>query len=77
MLAANTIAQLSTPPKMLLASNKHGALLMENGKIIKRYPTRGGCQDAWMIEDGSVLVTEQIGVTKFDKAQVLTRVCIP
>jgi len=67
MLALNTIAQEAAPPKMIIAGRGLGALLLENGKVIKRHPTRGTCQDAWMLENGDVLATEQKGVTKFDK----------
>jgi hypothetical protein len=67
MLAGNLVGQEIVPPPMLLASNALGALIVENGNVIKRYPARGACQDAWMLENGDILVTEQIGITKFDK----------
>jgi len=64
----------AAPPKMLIAGTGRGALIVENGKVVKRYPTRGGCQDAWMLENGDVLATETVGVSRFDKdGRVLMR----
>jgi len=64
----------ATPPKMLIAGTGQGVLLVEDGKVVKRYPTRGGCQDAWLLADGDVLATESVGVTRLDKdGKVLMR----
>lgn len=52
------------PPTLMIAGNQ--ARIMEKGKLVRKYPTRGLCQDAWFLENGDVLVTEQVGVTKFD-----------
>jgi outer membrane protein assembly factor BamB len=74
LVAASAPAQLAAPPKMLLASKKLGALIVEDGKVLKRFPARGICQDAWLLEDGSVLLSEKVGVTRFDQdGKVLLR----
>ncbi|MBW8016754.1 MAG: hypothetical protein FVQ82_11250 [Planctomycetes bacterium] len=62
------------PPKMLIAAGKRGAVIVENGKVTKTFKTRKSCQDAWMLENGDVIATEQIGLTRFDKdGKVLMR----
>ncbi|MHC4215602.1 MAG: beta-propeller domain-containing protein [Planctomycetota bacterium] len=74
MLTVRTFAQEAARPKMLIAATGLGALIIEDGKVTSKFPTRGSCQDAWMLENGDVLVTETIGVTKFDKdGKVLMR----
>lgn len=57
----------SAPPKMLIAARHRGALIVENGKVTKTFKTRESCQDAWMLENGDVIATETIGLTRFDK----------
>jgi hypothetical protein len=55
------------PPKMLIAAGRRGALIVANGKVTKTFKTRKSCQDAWMLKNGDVIATEQIGLTRFDK----------
>jgi len=61
------VANKPAPPKMLIAAGRRGALIVENGKVTKTFKTRKSCQDAWMLKNGDVIATEQIGLTRFDK----------
>jgi hypothetical protein len=54
-------------PKLLAAGLDRGAVIIENGRITKTYKTPGYCQDAWMLEDGSVLAAGKKGVIKYDR----------
>lgn len=74
LLAGGVCAGEAVPGRMLVAARDQGAVLVEAGQVVKTYPTRGPCQDAWMLENGDVLATETVGVTRFDKdGKVLMR----
>jgi len=80
MLGLEAVAGKTVHPKILIATTGYvaetesGAIIFKNGKVTARFKARGRCQDAWMLENGDVLVTETIGVTRFDKnGKVLMR----
>ena len=53
-------------PKLLAAGLRLGAIVVEGGKVTKKYATPGACQDAWLLADGSILATGMGGVVKYD-----------
>lgn len=65
LLFANVVVAERTPPKILAAGLGKGALVIENGEIIMTYKTDGACQDAWQLDDGSVLVSGTKAVIKY------------
>ena len=80
MLTLSAVAGESVHPKILIATTGYGVetesgtLIFQDGKVTRRFKARGSCQDAWMLENGDVLVTETVGITKYDKiGKVLMR----
>jgi hypothetical protein len=74
MLTLSAVAGEVVPPKMLIAATGQGAVIIEGGKVVRQFKTRKSCQDAWMLENGDVIATEQVGLTRFDKdGKVLMR----
>jgi hypothetical protein len=67
MLSLAAFAAEVAPPKMLIAGTKVGAVVIDGGKVVSTFKTRKSCQDAWMLENGDVIATESIGLTRFDK----------
>ena len=65
MNALHCFAQETKPPQLLIAGIST-AVLLENDRVVRTFPTRGTSQDAWLLETGEVLLSELKGVTKFD-----------
>ena len=55
-----------SPPKLMVSAYGGGALIIENGKVIEKIKTKGGCQDAWALPDGSRLIVGAGLLTKYD-----------
>lgn len=52
-------------PKLLGAARTNKAVIIENGKVIKEYPTPQLSHDAWANKDGSVIACGKGGVVKY------------
>ena len=53
-------------PKLLAAGLGLGAIIVEDGKVTKKYATPGASQDAWLLLDGSLVAVGMGGVVKYD-----------
>lgn len=66
VLASTLWSQDIKHPKLLVAGLSHGAMYIENGKVVKTLKTPGYTQDVWQLKDGSVLVVGSKGLWKYD-----------